>query len=79
MVADHVVGEDVVTELDKQGVAAASGSACTADNRMPSHVLEAMGVDSDASIRVSLPYGCTPATVEDFIERLPSVLAQARG
>lgn len=79
LVADHVVGEDVVTELDKQGVAAASGSACTADNRMPSHVLEAMGVDSDASIRVSLPYGCTPATVEDFIERLPRVLAQARG
>ena len=43
-VADGVVGEIVVTELDKQSIAVASGSACTADTRMPSHVLEAMGV-----------------------------------
>lgn len=78
LVADDAIGEDVVTELDRRGIAAASGSACTADNRMPSHVLEAMGIATDASIRVSLPYGCSDSSVEAFIERLPEVLAQAR-
>lgn len=78
IVADHAVGEQVVTELDKRGVAAASGSACTADNRMSSHVLEAMGIHTQASIRVSLPYACTDETIEAFLAAFPEVLAQAR-
>jgi len=78
IVADDAIGEHIVTELDKLGVAAASGSACTADNRMPSHVLEAMGIQADASIRVSLPLGCTDETVQAFIDQFPVVLGQAR-
>lgn len=78
IVADDAIGEQVVTELDKRGVAAASGSACTADNRMPSHVLEAMGIRTQASIRVSLPYGCTNRTIEEFLTALPEVLDQTR-
>lgn len=78
IVVDDAIGEQVVTELDKRGVAAASGSACTADNRMPSHVLEAMGIRTQASIRVSLPYGCTDHTIDDFLAALPEVLDQTR-
>jgi len=78
IVADDAIGEQVVTELDKRGVAAASGSACTADNRMPSHVLEAMGIRTQASIRVSLPYGCTDQTIDDFLTAFPEVLDQTR-
>jgi len=78
IVADDAIGEQVVTELDKRGVAAASGSACTADNRMPSHVLEAMGIRTQASIRVSLPYGCTDRTIDDFLTAFPEVLDQTR-
>ena len=79
LVADGVVGEQVVTELDRRGIAVASGSACTADARMPSHVLEAMGAPSGGSLRVSLPYGCSLQTVEDFIDALPLAVAAARG
>lgn len=78
-VVDDAVGEQLVTELDRRGIAAASGSACTADNRMPSHVLEAIGIATAASIRVSLPYGCTDQTVEQFLEALPQAVTEARG
>lgn len=74
---NDAVGERVVTELDRLGVAAASGSACTADNRMPSHVLEAMGIRTQASIRVSLPYGSSDATVEKFVTALAPAISQA--
>lgn len=73
-----VTGEILVTELDRRGVAVASGSACTADNRMPSHVLAAMGISSDASVRVSLPFGCTSATVRMLINELPGAVATVR-
>ena len=73
-----VTGELLVTELDRRGVAVASGSACTADNRMPSHVLAAMGISSDASVRVSLPFGCTSATVDLMLAELASAVAAVR-
>lgn len=78
LVVDGVVGEAVVTDLDARGVAIASGSACTADTRMGSHVLDAMAIATPTSLRISLPYGCTDRTVEDFITRLPEVLAEQR-
>ena len=76
---DDAVGEAVVTDLDARGIAVASGSACTADNRMPSHVLEAMAIITPASVRISLPYGCTEETIETLLRVLPEVLVQARG
>lgn len=78
LVADDVVGEAVVTELDNRGVAVAAGSACTADNTMASHVLDAMAVVAPASLRISLPYGCTDETIEALIRTLPQVLTEAR-
>lgn len=73
-----VTGELLVTELDRRGVAVASGSACTADTRMPSHVLAAMGVNRDSSVRVSLPFGCTDETVDLLITELPPAVALVR-
>ena len=78
VVAEGVVGEMIVTDLDARGVSIASGSACTADNRMPSHVLEAMGIATPASLRISLPYGCTDASIDALIAALPESLAAAR-
>jgi cysteine desulfurase len=78
LVADGVVGEAVVTDLDRQAIAVASGSACTADARMPSHVLEAMGIETTGSLRVSLPYGCTADTIDAFLATAPEVLLRAR-
>lgn len=74
-----VVGEAVVGALSRQGISVASGSACTSDIRMPSQVLAAMGLAADASIRVSLPLGCSDSTVEAFLADLPDAIAEARG
>lgn len=79
VVVDDVVGEAIVTDLDAHGVAIASGSACTADNRMASHVLDAMAIATPASLRISLPYGCSEATIDALLEQLPRALEFARG
>jgi cysteine desulfurase len=68
-------GGALVTELDKRGIQVASGSACTADTRMPSHVLEAMGLPNDSSIRISLPPDCSEKTIDLFLSQLPAALA----
>lgn len=73
-----VIGEAVVHELDRRGIAVASGSACTSDTRLPSQVLAAMGLAADASVRVSLPLGCTEETVNAFLRALPDAVEAAR-
>lgn len=68
----------VLTRLDMKGIAISSGSACTAGNVTPSHVLVAMyGEDSDrlnTSIRVSFGYQTTEEDIEAFIEALCDIL-----
>ena len=66
---------ELVTELDKQGIYVASGSACTADARMPSHVLQAMGLPHESSIRISLPATCTQNDIDKFLDTMPHVLS----
>lgn len=78
LVAEGVVGEVLVTELDRMGVAVASGSACTADTRMASHVLEAMGWITPASVRISLPLGCTKESIDLLLDAFPRALSEAR-
>jgi cysteine desulfurase len=72
---EGAAGGALVTELDKRGIQVASGSACTADTRMPSHVLEAMGLPNDSSIRISLPPDCSEETINLFLSQLPAALA----
>lgn len=51
-----VDGETLLMQLDLQGIAVASGSACSSGKQEPSHVLLAMGMQRDAarsSIRIS--------------------------
>lgn len=74
----YVAGEALVTELDRQGFAVASGSACTASTLEPSHVLAAMGVTTHGNVRVSLTRDTTADDVERFLEVLPGVVAGLR-
>ena len=64
----------LLMKLDLQGQAISTGSACTAGNIEPSHVLTAMyGKDSEAiheSIRVSFGFGNTAEDVAYFAEKL---------
>lgn len=64
----------LLMKLDLQVQAISTGSACTAGNIEPSHVLTAMyGKDSDAiheSIRISFGFGNTAEDVAYFAEKL---------
>jgi len=63
-VAD-VEPQAVLLGLDQQGVSAHSGSSCSTESLEPSPVLEAMGVDAQRSLRLSVGW----STVEEDLER----------
>ncbi|GAB2680135.1 cysteine desulfurase family protein [Thalassiella azotivora] len=73
----YVEGEALVTELDREGFAVGSGSACTADTLEPSHVLSAMGALTHGNVRVGLPPGAPPGRLETDAERFLEVLPRA--
>lgn len=62
--------QGVLLGLDRAGVAAHSGSACSSESLEPSPVLEAMGVDAHRSLRLSVGW----STVDDDIDRLLDAL-----
>lgn len=74
----YVDGEALVHELDREGFAVASGSACTASTLEPSHVLAAMGVLTHGNIRVGLSAEADDADVDRFLAVLPGVVASLR-
>lgn len=74
----YVDGETLADGLDRRGIAVASGSACTASTLAPSHVLDAMGVLSHGSIRVTLSLDAAADDVDALAAALPEVMAEAR-
>jgi len=74
----YVDGEVLVTELDRAGFSVSSGSACVADTREPSHVLAAMGALTHGNVRVSLPRSVSAASVGEFLDVLPRIVASVR-
>lgn len=68
-----VDGERLLMELDEAGLMVATGSACTASNDEPSHVLRAMGLSSaeaSASLRITLGR----PTTEEETQRAAEIL-----
>jgi cysteine desulfurase len=77
----NVEGEAVLLQLDLQGVAASSGSACTTASLEPSHVLLAMGVTEAylrGSLRLTLGADNAPADVEYLLDVLPAAVERIR-
>ncbi|HTJ96033.1 MAG TPA: cysteine desulfurase family protein [Rhodocyclaceae bacterium] len=75
-------GETLVGKLDRVGFAVASGAACSSANPEPSHVLMAMGVESETArgaVRISLGAGNTPQQVKDFLVALREMVGQLKG
>jgi cysteine desulfurase len=68
----------VLLGLDRFGIAAHSGSACSSESLEPSPVLEAMGVDAHHSLRTSVGWSTTDADVDRLLDALPRVLAELR-
>jgi cysteine desulfurase len=78
---EYIEGEAILLMLDKYGICASSGSACTSGSLEPSHVLRAMGVPFTAahgSIRFSLSRYNTKEEVDYTIEKLPPIVNQLR-
>jgi cysteine desulfurase len=78
---EYVEGEAILLLLDRFGICASSGSACTSGSLEPSHVLRAMGVPFTAahgSIRFSLSRYNTEAEVDLAIEKMPQIINRLR-
>ncbi|HEY5172169.1 MAG TPA: aminotransferase class V-fold PLP-dependent enzyme, partial [Acidimicrobiia bacterium] len=74
-----VEAEPILLALDQHGVAVHSGSACSSETLEPSPVLEAMGVDADRSLRISVGWSSTIADVDRFVEVFPGIVERLRG
>jgi cysteine desulfurase len=77
----YIEGEAILLSLDKFGICASSGSACTSGSLEPSHILRAMGLPYSVlhgSIRFSLSRYTTPAEIERVLEVLPGIIDRLR-
>ncbi len=78
LVADNCVGEDLVRQLNEMNFVLDSGSACTAAQMQPSHVLAALGMKSEGNLRITLHHGVTEAEVRELASAITSVVRQSR-
>jgi cysteine desulfurase len=81
IVFDGALGEVILSELGKAGIAASSGAACSSGAVEPSHVMKAMRVPYSAAlgaVRFSFGAENTEADVERVLEVLPGAVAKAR-
>ena len=77
----YIEGESILLMLDKNGIAASSGSACTSRSLDPSHVLLAMGMEHElahGSIRFTLSDDTSEEEVDYVISVLPSIIERLR-
>lgn len=77
----NVEGEAILLMLDRLGIAASSGSACTSGSLEPSHVLRAMGVPfnyAHGSIRLSLSRYTTDSDIDYVLKEFPGVIKTLR-
>ncbi|MHC4618082.1 MAG: cysteine desulfurase NifS [Planctomycetota bacterium] len=78
---EFIEGEAILLMLDRYGICASSGSACTSGSLEPSHVLRAMGVPFTAahgSVRFSLSRYNTDEEVDFTIEKMPQIIDRLR-
>ena len=73
-----VEAEPVLVALDQAGVAVHSGSSCSSESLEPSPVLDAMGVDGERSLRLSVGWSTTDEDVDAFARAFPAVVGRLR-
>ena len=76
-----VEGESILLQLDLEGFAASSGSACSTGSTEPSHVLSAIGLDSDtahSTVRLSLGQSNTEEQIQGIARTIEEITARLR-
>ena len=73
--------EAILLLLNREGICASSGSACTTGSMAPSHVRIAMGLSPEhamGAVRFSLSKYTTDAEVDYLLEKLPAIIEKLR-
>ncbi|MTB15898.1 MAG: aminotransferase class V-fold PLP-dependent enzyme [Actinobacteria bacterium] len=74
----YVNGEELLRLLDRAGFAVDSGSACSAQNLTPSHVLAAMGLLTHGNVRITLHHDTQHDDVVALVAALKSAVSEIR-
>ncbi len=78
---EYIEGEAILMLLNKAGIAASSGSACTSGSLEPSHVMRAMDIPYTAAhgtIRFSFSRYNTMSEVDEVLKVVPGIVASLR-
>lgn len=78
---EHLPSEVLLPRLNRAGIAASSGAACSSGSVEPSHVLRALGIPPSyarGAVRFSLSRYTTAADIERVIATLPGLVAELR-
>lgn len=79
---EGIEGESLVLLLDRHGICASTGSACTAQSLSPSHVLLAIGCSHEVAggaLRLSLSDDNTQTEVDEVLRVVPGLVRELRG
>lgn len=78
---EGIEGESLLLLLDRAGIEASSGSACTSGSLDPSHVLLALGLPHEVahgSLRLTLDEENTPEEIDTIIDKVTEIVAYLR-
>ena len=78
---DYIEGESIILNLDIEGIAASTGSACTSKTLEPSHVLIALGLkheEAHGSLVLTLGRVNTEDDVNYAVEVIPNIVQRLR-
>jgi cysteine desulfurase len=80
-VFECVEGESMILSLDREGICASSGSACSSGSLDPSHVLMAIGLRHEVahgSVRLTLNEYNTEEEADYILAKLPPIIERLR-
>jgi cysteine desulfurase len=78
---EFIEGESIILNLDMEGIAVSTGSACTSGTLEPSHVMLAMGLSHElahGSLRITLGKYTKESDIDSLMSLLPGIVEKLR-